>query len=178
MFIHFVQMHNKRKSVPVSGSGTKGETSPHSTKILPSGHRAQTKKEQLSPRKPLQALFFFVPGAARFFFSRKRKRNVGRKRSPLFQEEKKTPLRGATIPLFFQEGNQKAVGLSSAEMYGILIAALPKNGRRLALNSFSGMMEGYVLCPSERGAAYGYIFGSDSDRYLNRWHYRPVFSGQ
>ena len=43
------------------------------------------------------------------------------------------------------------MGLSSAEMYGILIAALPKNGRRLALNSFFGMMEGYVLCASERG---------------------------
>ena len=143
-----------------------------------SGRRARTKKEQLSPRKPLPALFFFVPGAARFFFSRERKRNVGRNRSPLFQEEKKTPLRGTTIPPFFQEGKQNAMGLSSAEMYGILIAALPKNGRRLALNSFFGMMEGYVLCPSERGAAYGYIFGSDSDRYLNRWHYRPVFSGQ
>ena len=107
MFIHFVQMHNKRKSVPVSGSGTKGETSPHSTKILPSGHRAQTKKEQLSPRKPLQALFFFVPGAARFFFSRKRKRNVGRNRSPPLSRGEKTPPRcGAQpFPLFQEEQN-------------------------------------------------------------------------
>ena len=117
MFIHFVQMHDKRKSVPVSGSGAKGETSPHSTKILPSGHRAQTKKEQLSSRKPLPALFFFVPGlrpqarfgaqpsearhlarrSARFFFSRKRKRNVGRKRSPPLPRGAK-PLRSPGAP--------------------------------------------------------------------------------
>ena len=44
MFIHFVQMHDKRKSVPVSGSGAKGETSPHSTKVLPSGHRHKRKR--------------------------------------------------------------------------------------------------------------------------------------
>ena len=50
---------------------------------------------------------------------------------PLFQEEQNpAPLQGAAVPPFFQEGKQKAVGLSSAEMYGILIAALPENGRR------------------------------------------------
>ena len=63
-----------------------------------SGHKTQTKKEYLSLRKSLRVLFFFVPGAARFFFSRERKRNVGRKRSPLFQEEKKAPQRGKKIP--------------------------------------------------------------------------------
>ena len=65
-----------------------------------SGRRARTKKEQLSPRKPLPALFFFVPGAARFFFSRERKRNVGRNRSPPLPRGAKpaAPLWGATVP--------------------------------------------------------------------------------
>ena len=80
-------------SAPVSGSGASGETNPHSTKPLPSGHRARTKTEQFSSRRPLHVLFFFVPGAARFFFSCKRKRNVGRNRSPPFKRSK-TPAAG------------------------------------------------------------------------------------
>ena len=52
-----------------------------------SGHKTQTKKEYLSPRKPLRILFFFVPGAARFFFSFKRKRNVGRNILPFTRED-------------------------------------------------------------------------------------------
>ena len=66
-----------------------------------SGHKTQTKKEYLSLRKPLRVLFFFVPGAARFFFSFKRKRNVGRKRFPLFQEEQKTPRCGVKNDFLF-----------------------------------------------------------------------------
>ena len=41
----------------------------------------------ISPRKPLRVLFFFVPGAARFFFSFKRKRNVGRNILPFTRED-------------------------------------------------------------------------------------------
>ena len=63
-----------------------------------SGHKTQTKKEYLSPRKPLRVLFFFVPGAARFFFSRKRKRNVGRNRSPPLSRGEKTPPRCGAQP--------------------------------------------------------------------------------
>ena len=55
--------NSRKRTLPalVSVSGASGKTSPHSTKPLPSGRKARTKKEQLSPRKPLQALFFFVP---------------------------------------------------------------------------------------------------------------------
>ena len=49
------------------------------------------------------------------------------------------------------------MGLSSAEMYGILIAALPKNGRRLALNSFFGMMEGMFFAPRKGGCLWLHI---------------------
>ena len=129
--------------------------------------------------KAAPSALFLCTGRGTFLFLSQEKKKCGAQTfPPLPRGAKNTPLRGAAVPPFFQEGKQKAMGLSSAEMYGILIEKLQKNGRRLALNSFSGMMEGYVLCASERGAAYGYIFGSDSDRYLNRWHYRPVFSGQ
>ena len=143
-----------------------------------SGHRHKGKRSSFRHESRSQRSFSLYRARHVSFSLAREKEMWGANVPPSSKRRKNTPLRGATIPPFFQEGKQKAVGLSSAEMYGILIAALPKNGRRLALNSFSGMMEGYVLCPSERGAAYGYIFGSDSDRYLNRWHYRPVFSGQ
>ena len=165
--------------LPLSVSGARGETSPPNTKPLPSGYRYERKRSSFR-HESRSKLSFSLYRARHISFSLAREKEMwgANVPPPLPRGAKPAPLQGATIPPFFQEGKQKAVGLSSAEMYGILIAALPKNGRRLALNSFSGMMEGYVLCPSERGAAYGYIFGSDSDRYLNRWHYRPVFSGQ
>ena len=74
-------------SAPVSGSGASGKANPHSTKPLPSGRRARTKKKQLSQRRPLHVLFFFVPGTAHFFFSSKRKRNVGRNIPPFTRED-------------------------------------------------------------------------------------------
>ena len=45
------------------------------------------KRSSFRPARPLQALFFFVPGAARFFFSFKRKRNVGRNILPFTRED-------------------------------------------------------------------------------------------
>ena len=91
----------------LSGSGASGKTNPHSTRESAIRTWTQKKKEQLSSRKPLHVLFFFVPGlrpqarfgaqssearllarrSAHFFFSRERKRNVGRNRSFLFQED-------------------------------------------------------------------------------------------
>ena len=82
--------------------------------------RSTEKGREYSQRRPLHVLFF-VPGlrpqarfgaqlsearhlarrSARFFFSREKKRNVGRKRSPLCQEGKTPPGRAEYHVYFF-----------------------------------------------------------------------------
>ena len=88
----------KQFSHPVSGSGASGKTSPHSTKVLPSGHRARTKKEQPSSRKPPKRSFSLY-GRGTFFSLAREKEMWGANVPPLFQEEKKPrPVVGRNRP--------------------------------------------------------------------------------
>ena len=83
---------------PVSVSGASGETSPHGTRE--SGFRTWSKKRRSGFRNESRSTFSFslYRCAAHFFFSCKRKRNVGRNRSPFFQEGPPPHVWGAIVP--------------------------------------------------------------------------------
>ena len=107
----------KQFSHPVSGRGASGKTNPHSTKVLPSGHRHKRKRSSFRHESRSTFSFSLYRACARRRVSERNRAKRGSWRgdrhvSFLFQEEKKcgaqsflslprrknTPLWDATVP--------------------------------------------------------------------------------